>query len=99
MNVSFSIDAYHHLADVATRRALLETFPFFTEGYLAEAKRRCSTIQIVCADSEFGQFIARRVVNGCSNNGVRNLNVKLICDPRPCPEIEFKTKFDFTKGC
>lgn len=95
MDIQFCIGR-REAGDVPSRRALACTFPELSEEYLREVYTRDKVVTIKCNTDKFGEFIARRVTNGCTSNGIMQLNVKIICDPRPCSQpARFQTEFDF----
>lgn len=84
-----------HLFDLPTRRAAVDAFGL-CDRHLGDACRQDKVLNITATDAQFGQFIALRVIYGCSNNQIQNLNVKVIpnpCQPRVAPPV-FQTQFD-----
>ena len=94
MEIQFTFGE-RYLGDGASRRAACAAFGI-SEEHMAQAYRLNKELTIRCTDAQFGQFIAHRVNNGCRSNGIIDLNIKIIPDPRPqpCPPPVFQTQFD-----
>lgn len=92
MDIQIRLPA-RNLADLPTLQAAYDAFGI-TYRDLEHARDRDIDLQVRCTDAQFGQFIAKRVVGGCSNNQIRVFNVRILNEHCVPPSPRFNPNFD-----